>query len=192
MKVKYDRWKIFINAANKNAILQPTFQWNLSDSRTSFISWVPAKVLTSSSVQSQTLTPLLCNTSDTIVRELYKCCTVGTPCADYSARHSPTTSSMQQFLPKLIDADEAASSIKFTKSTVASVAAEVTSCLSPISSTTNLTSSKFLLQRPILNLKQLSPHSRISFNCTYCPFRCIWKYDLKLHLRQKHGIHKNM
>uniref|UniRef100_A0A182MCQ4 C2H2-type domain-containing protein n=1 Tax=Anopheles culicifacies TaxID=139723 RepID=A0A182MCQ4_9DIPT len=28
------------------------------------------------------------------------------------------------------------------------------------------------------------------FRCDYCPFSCSWRYDLKLHLKQKHGIHK--
>ncbi|XP_055837249.1 longitudinals lacking protein, isoforms H/M/V isoform X6 [Episyrphus balteatus] len=27
------------------------------------------------------------------------------------------------------------------------------------------------------------------FSCNFCQFVCSWKYDLKLHLRQKHGIH---
>ncbi|XP_055919146.1 longitudinals lacking protein, isoforms H/M/V isoform X8 [Eupeodes corollae] len=46
----------------------------------------------------------------------------------------------------------------------------------------------------------ISPSSAISvfttpkknptqFNCNFCQFICTWKYDLKLHLRQKHGIH---
>lgn len=28
------------------------------------------------------------------------------------------------------------------------------------------------------------------YRCTFCTFDCTWKYDLKLHLKQKHGIHK--
>jgi hypothetical protein len=28
------------------------------------------------------------------------------------------------------------------------------------------------------------------YGCTYCTFSCTWRYDLKLHLKQKHGIHK--
>lgn len=28
------------------------------------------------------------------------------------------------------------------------------------------------------------------FQCEYCNFSCSWKYDLKLHLKQKHGVHK--
>lgn len=28
------------------------------------------------------------------------------------------------------------------------------------------------------------------FSCHLCSFLCIWAYDLSLHLRQKHGIHK--
>lgn len=34
--------------------------------------------------------------------------------------------------------------------------------------------------------------SVVQFDCTYCSFSCTWKYDLKLHLRQKHGIHKKI
>ncbi|CAD7014697.1 unnamed protein product [Ceratitis capitata] len=29
----------------------------------------------------------------------------------------------------------------------------------------------------------------VQFHCEFCAFCCSWKYDLKLHLRQKHGIH---
>lgn len=32
--------------------------------------------------------------------------------------------------------------------------------------------------------------SAVQYHCTYCVFACTWKYDLKLHLKQKHGIHK--
>lgn len=28
------------------------------------------------------------------------------------------------------------------------------------------------------------------FRCDYCTFSCSWRYDLKLHLKQKHGVHK--
>jgi hypothetical protein len=28
------------------------------------------------------------------------------------------------------------------------------------------------------------------YGCSYCTFSCTWRYDLKLHLKQKHGIHK--
>ncbi|XP_016987201.1 longitudinals lacking protein, isoforms H/M/V isoform X9 [Drosophila rhopaloa] len=30
----------------------------------------------------------------------------------------------------------------------------------------------------------------IQFHCEFCNFSCSWRYDLKLHLRQKHGIHQ--
>ncbi|XP_004444465.2 longitudinals lacking protein, isoforms H/M/V isoform X11 [Drosophila pseudoobscura] len=32
--------------------------------------------------------------------------------------------------------------------------------------------------------------SSIQFHCEFCSFSCTWRYDLKLHLRQKHGIHQ--
>lgn len=42
----------------------------------------------------------------------------------------------------------------------------------------------------------MSPHTaattkkaNVQFHCEFCAFTCSWKYDLKLHLRQKHGIH---
>ncbi|XP_011207218.2 ras guanine nucleotide exchange factor Y [Bactrocera dorsalis] len=43
----------------------------------------------------------------------------------------------------------------------------------------------------------VSPHTvaattkkaNVQFHCEFCAFACSWKYDLKLHLRQKHGIH---
>jgi hypothetical protein len=28
------------------------------------------------------------------------------------------------------------------------------------------------------------------YGCSFCTFSCSWRYDLKLHLKQKHGIHK--
>ncbi|XP_011186285.2 putative uncharacterized protein DDB_G0288537 [Zeugodacus cucurbitae] len=31
--------------------------------------------------------------------------------------------------------------------------------------------------------------TNVQFHCEFCTFVCSWKYDLKLHLRQKHGIH---
>lgn len=37
-----------------------------------------------------------------------------------------------------------------------------------------------------------SGSSSILFQCEYCEFSCSWKYDLKLHLKQKHGIHKKV
>lgn len=30
----------------------------------------------------------------------------------------------------------------------------------------------------------------VYYNCTLCSFVCTWKYDLKLHLRHKHGINR--
>ncbi|XP_017077415.1 longitudinals lacking protein, isoforms H/M/V isoform X9 [Drosophila eugracilis] len=30
----------------------------------------------------------------------------------------------------------------------------------------------------------------VQFHCEFCNFSCSWRYDLKLHLRQKHGIHQ--
>lgn len=26
------------------------------------------------------------------------------------------------------------------------------------------------------------------YRCTHCDFRCTWKYDLKMHLKKKHGV----
>lgn len=30
------------------------------------------------------------------------------------------------------------------------------------------------------------------FTCNLCSFVCTWAYDLSLHLRQKHGIHRKL
>lgn len=38
----------------------------------------------------------------------------------------------------------------------------------------------------------LSTSSSPRFRCTHCRFACSWRYDLKLHLKQKHGIHKKI
>ncbi|XP_017836854.1 longitudinals lacking protein, isoforms H/M/V isoform X10 [Drosophila busckii] len=42
-------------------------------------------------------------------------------------------------------------------------------------------------------LLKLSANKKSSvqlFHCEFCNFNCSWRYDLKLHLRQKHGIHQ--
>lgn len=39
---------------------------------------------------------------------------------------------------------------------------------------------------------QANRHVAKYFNCTHCHFVCTWAYDLSLHLRQKHGIHKKL
>lgn len=33
-----------------------------------------------------------------------------------------------------------------------------------------------------------SSHDDTQYRCTHCDFRCTWKYDLKMHLKKKHGI----
>lgn len=32
----------------------------------------------------------------------------------------------------------------------------------------------------------------VQYHCSYCRFACTWKYDLELHLKQKHGVHKKL
>ena len=32
--------------------------------------------------------------------------------------------------------------------------------------------------------------SNTNFSCQYCSFQCTWKYDLKVHLKQKHRVHR--
>lgn len=32
----------------------------------------------------------------------------------------------------------------------------------------------------------------VQYHCSYCRFACSWKYDLELHLKQKHGVHKKL
>ena len=43
-------------------------------------------------------------------------------------------------------------------------------------------------------IRNVQPKSRSSklFRCNFCSFVCTWAYDLSLHLRQKHGIHKKL
>ncbi|XP_017865127.1 PREDICTED: longitudinals lacking protein, isoforms H/M/V isoform X12 [Drosophila arizonae] len=40
------------------------------------------------------------------------------------------------------------------------------------------------------NHNNLKKSSSVQFHCEFCNFSCSWRYDLKLHLRQKHGIHQ--
>ncbi|XP_022226862.2 longitudinals lacking protein, isoforms H/M/V isoform X12 [Drosophila obscura] len=40
------------------------------------------------------------------------------------------------------------------------------------------------------NCATATKKSSIQFHCEFCNFSCTWRYDLKLHLRQKHGIHQ--
>ncbi|XP_053966657.1 uncharacterized protein LOC128868508 [Anastrepha ludens] len=51
-------------------------------------------------------------------------------------------------------------------------------------------------RNPNSSSNKSSPHlasatkkATVQFQCEFCAFSCSWKYDLKLHLRQKHGIH---
>lgn len=41
-------------------------------------------------------------------------------------------------------------------------------------------------------VQQKYQRSNKYFSCHLCSFICIWAYDLSLHLRQKHGIHKKL
>ena len=42
---------------------------------------------------------------------------------------------------------------------------------------------------PARHASSSSGSSSVS-QCEYCNFSCSWKYDLKLHLKQKHGIYR--
>lgn len=32
--------------------------------------------------------------------------------------------------------------------------------------------------------------SNVSYKCDFCTFSSTWKYDLKIHLKQKHNVHR--
>lgn len=32
----------------------------------------------------------------------------------------------------------------------------------------------------------------VQYHCSFCRFACTWKYDLELHMKQKHGVHKKL
>uniref|UniRef100_A0A4Y0BJF1 BTB domain-containing protein n=1 Tax=Anopheles funestus TaxID=62324 RepID=A0A4Y0BJF1_ANOFN len=62
-----------------------------------------------------------------------------------------------------------------------------------IATSGRITVASGLLLQPSLQSSAASDCSTASgkrFRCDYCPFSCSWRYDLKLHLKQKHGIHK--
>nr|NP_001027400.1 longitudinals lacking, isoform Z [Drosophila melanogaster]AAZ52818.1 longitudinals lacking, isoform Z [Drosophila melanogaster] len=40
------------------------------------------------------------------------------------------------------------------------------------------------------SLSLAAKKTSVQFHCEFCNFSCSWRYDLKLHLRQKHGIHQ--
>nr|BAC67581.1 Lola protein isoform E [Drosophila melanogaster]BAC67601.1 Lola protein isoform E [Drosophila melanogaster]BAC67621.1 Lola protein isoform E [Drosophila melanogaster]BAC67641.1 Lola protein isoform E [Drosophila melanogaster] len=40
------------------------------------------------------------------------------------------------------------------------------------------------------SLSLVAKKTSVQFHCEFCNFSCSWRYDLKLHLRQKHGIHQ--
>lgn len=40
------------------------------------------------------------------------------------------------------------------------------------------------------NNRRQSSSSTIAYKCDYCAFSSTWKYDLKIHLKQKHNVHR--
>lgn len=112
------------------------------------------------------------------IRKLYKCCAAGdcSGCTTMAAIH------FANFLGStmLSSSTPTASSSVTPNNQPATNATTTTSQPStPSSSSSN--------PNPITTnlLPKKKPNQ---FNCTNCSFSCSWRYDLKLHLRQKHGI----
>ncbi|XP_017021996.1 longitudinals lacking protein, isoforms H/M/V isoform X10 [Drosophila kikkawai] len=55
-------------------------------------------------------------------------------------------------------------------------------------SNTNATNNRSSSSSSINSASKKPPS--VQFHCEFCNFSCSWRYDLKLHLRQKHGIHQ--
>jgi hypothetical protein len=54
----------------------------------------------------------------------------------------------------------------------------------------NLSKKSPILVVPTGATSSSSKRSSTEYGCSFCTFSCTWRYDLKLHLKQKHGIHK--
>lgn len=78
--------------------------------------------------------------------------------------------------------------------------APMSGCCDKSSGTLRCSSAQSLkTAKPLINAQRspsTMPSNRRSsskyFNCNLCSFVCTWAYDLSLHLRQKHGIHKKL
>ena len=88
-------------------------------------------------------------------------------------------------MPPSIASATAVANIKAVAAAAAAVAAAVHTTAS---STNILTSKSHNTMKGLFPPKKNA--STVQYHCTHCMFACTWKYDLKLHLKQKHGIHK--
>lgn len=106
------------------------------------------------------------------IRKLFKCCNVDRDCHGCNKMSSMATATTP----------------------LTPIASATTAFLSATSAAhaTNHKTASMLYSSPkkLLASAQISSNISKQFFCTLCSFSCTWKYDLKLHLKQKHGIHK--
>lgn len=107
------------------------------------------------------------------IRKLYKCCAAG----DCSGCTTMAAIQFANFLGStMLGTPSASNQQPLTATAITNNTTNSTSQPStPSSSSSN----------PNTSLPKKKPNQ---FNCTNCSFSCSWRYDLKLHLRQKHGI----
>lgn len=109
------------------------------------------------------------------IRKIFKCCSADRDCHGCNKMPSIVTTTT----PMMPIASATTSAFRSATSAAALV--------------TNHKTASMLYSSPnkLLATAQLSsPPTTKQFLCTMCSFACTWKYDLKLHLKQKHGIHK--
>lgn len=111
------------------------------------------------------------------IRKLYKCCAAG----DCSGCTTMAAIQFANFLGSTMLGTPPTPSANHQQPTAITNTTTTTTSTSqpstPSSSSSNLITNT--------NLPKKKPNQ---FNCTNCSFSCSWRYDLKLHLRQKHGI----
>lgn len=59
----------------------------------------------------------------------------------------------------------------------------------PIKTPTNSSATTIAAPGSTATTPKVTP---VQYHCSYCRFACTWKYDLELHLKQKHGVHKKL
>lgn len=123
------------------------------------------------------------------IRKLYKCCANGdcSSCKTIAAIRFANILGSTILGTSSSSQAAAVSSLSNHQQSAAAAATITTSQPStPSSSCSN--------PNPNPNQSQQTPKKNPNqFNCPNCSFSCSWRYDLKLHLRQKHGIrNKNL
>lgn len=108
------------------------------------------------------------------IRKIFKCCNVDRDC--HGCNKMPSIATTPTPMMPIASATTSA----FLSATAAAALV------------TNHKTASMLYSSPnkLLATAQISSPATKQFFCTMCSFACTWKYDLKLHLKQKHGIHK--